>query len=107
VQDVEGSRPTKLTPLEIRERGASKNAFLSSRLCIWGPSVPDILKGNFAVRSPVDVEGKTEASLEERFEREAKKRLGGSICFVAKKRVLWDLDDAGAEEPVPDVTDET
>ena len=31
--------------------------------------------------------------LEERFERTALKRLGGSIAFVSKKKVMWDLKD--------------
>ena len=32
-------------------------------------------------------------SLEERFEKEALKKLGGSIAFVSKKKVLWDEKD--------------
>ena len=32
-------------------------------------------------------------SLEERFEREALKNLGGSIAFVSKKKVLWGDED--------------
>ncbi len=34
-----------------------------------------------------------EESLEKRFEREALKKLGGSIAFVSKKKVLWGEKD--------------
>ena len=54
----------------------------------------NILKGNFATKKKVEPKhqnGKDE--LEERFEREALKRLGGSIAFVSKKKVKWDLDE--------------
>jgi hypothetical protein len=51
----------------------------------------EFLKGNFKTKKEVDsvgVGGKD--SLEERFEQEALKKLGGSIAFVSKKKVLWD-----------------
>jgi hypothetical protein len=51
----------------------------------------DILKGNFETKKKVEVEDKGKEDLEERFEREALKRLGGSICFVSKRKVMWDL----------------
>lgn len=53
--------------------------------------MPKILKGNFETRNPVNVGPEKSKSLEERFEREALKRLGGSIAFVSKKKVAWDL----------------
>ncbi len=54
----------------------------------------DILKGNFETRKKVEPAAKSaEDELEEKFEREAMKRLGGSIAFVSKKKVKWDLDD--------------
>ncbi|CDL00638.1 conserved protein of unknown function [Magnetospirillum gryphiswaldense MSR-1 v2] len=49
----------------------------------------EFLRGNFTPKNKVVEEDKTE-SLEERFEREALKRLGGSIAFVSKKKVMWD-----------------
>ncbi|MEC9347188.1 MAG: hypothetical protein VYB54_13245 [Pseudomonadota bacterium] len=49
----------------------------------------DVLKGNFDTRHRVLAE-KKEETLEDRFEMEAKKRLGGSIAFVSKKKVMWD-----------------
>jgi hypothetical protein len=52
----------------------------------------DLLKGNFNTKKTiVDVQNKTE-SLEQRFEKEALKKLGGSIAFVAKQEVIWDDD---------------
>lgn len=56
----------------------------------------DVLKGNFKPRNAVTTEKGTEAeTLEDRFEREALKRLGGSMAFVKKHQVLWD-DEAPA-----------
>lgn len=56
----------------------------------------DVLKGNFKTKKDVKIEEANGAeSLEDRFEREALKHLGGSIAFVAKKKVLWDLDEGG------------
>lgn len=49
----------------------------------------DVLKGNFETKQKVKAETKQE-TLEDRFEMEAKKRLGGSIAFVSKKKVMWD-----------------
>jgi hypothetical protein len=49
----------------------------------------DVLKGNFDTKKTVAVEADKEENLEERFEREAKKRLGGSIAFVSRKKVMW------------------
>lgn len=51
----------------------------------------DVLRGNFETRNKVVTEEKTE-TLEDRFEIEAKKRLGGSIAYVSKKKVMWDSD---------------
>ena len=53
----------------------------------------DFLKGNFEVKNKLDGEDGKAESLEDRFEREALKRLGGSIAFVSKKKVRWDLKD--------------
>ena len=54
----------------------------------------EFLKGNFKTKKSVtklDTEGVQ--SLEERFEKEALKKLGGSIAFVSKKKVLWGEQD--------------
>lgn len=52
----------------------------------------DLLRGNFKTKQNVTLEKKKE-SLEDRFEREAMKRLGGSIAFVSKKKIKWDTTD--------------
>lgn len=53
-----------------------------------------VLKGNFNTQKKVEANKPTEeVDLETRFEREALKRLGGSIAFVSKKKVAWDLKD--------------
>lgn len=55
----------------------------------------DVLKGNFKTKHDVKVEEGKGKTLEEQFEKEALKRLGGSIAFVSKKRVLWESDSDG------------
>lgn len=52
----------------------------------------DVLKGNFQTKNAVEMKD-AEEGVEERFEREALKRLGGSIAFVSKKKVVWNIDD--------------
>ena len=55
----------------------------------------EILRGNFKTKSNVTISEDDEPDrLEDRFEREALKRLGGSITFVRKKKVKW-ADKAG------------
>ncbi len=51
-----------------------------------------VLRGNFKTKKDVKVKQETADDLETRFEREAMKRLGGSIAFVRKKQVLWGDD---------------
>lgn len=53
-----------------------------------GPDMNDVLKGNFQTKKKVVAETKND-EMEEKFEREALKRLGGSIAFVSKKKVNW------------------
>ena len=54
--------------------------------------MPNVLKGNYTPKKEVVVESKQGAeSLEERFEREALKKVGGSVAFVAKKKVTWSV----------------
>lgn len=52
----------------------------------------DVLRGNFAPKKPVQLK-QTQETLEDRFEREAQKHLGGSIAYVAKKKVVWDVKE--------------
>lgn len=51
----------------------------------------EVLKGNFATKHKVEVQSGQAPTLEERFEMEALKKLGGSMAFVSKKKVMWDL----------------
>ena len=51
--------------------------------------MPDLLKGNFDPKKNVKAEIAQEDDLEQRFEKEAMKHLGGSIAFVAKKKIKW------------------
>ena len=53
--------------------------------------MPRIQKGNFETKNPVTTGEENEKTLEEQFERAALKRLGGSIAFVSKKKVMWEL----------------
>ena len=53
----------------------------------------DILKGNFKSKKPVNVEKPADKNPEEEFESEALRRLGGSIAYVAKKKIAWDLEE--------------
>jgi len=49
-----------------------------------------VLKGNFTPAKSVEANTKAETDdLDSRFEREAMKKLGGSIAYVAKKKVKW------------------
>jgi len=51
----------------------------------------DLLKGNFKTKNKVKEEKKENNinELEDQFEKEALKHLGGSIAFVSKRKVLW------------------
>jgi hypothetical protein len=57
----------------------------------------DVLRGNFTPKKPVNVEIE-EPKLEQQFEREALKRLGGSIAFVSRKRLMWNGDSASKND---------
>ena len=51
-----------------------------------------LIKGNFNVKNEIKDEKNLDSSdtLEDQFEKEALKRLGGSIAFVSKRKVLWE-----------------
>jgi len=53
----------------------------------------DFLKGNFKTQNKVTEMPEEKTDLEGRFEREALKRLGGSVAFVSKNKVAWDLKE--------------
>jgi hypothetical protein len=50
----------------------------------------NLLKGNFKTKNKINIEEINEG-LEARFEKEALKKLGGSIAFVAKQKVIWEM----------------
>jgi CMP-N-acetylneuraminic acid synthetase len=52
-------------------------------------AMSDLLKGNFKVKQAIE-DNKPTSTAEEQFEREALKKLGGSIAFVSKQKVMWD-----------------
>lgn len=54
----------------------------------------EVLKGNFQVKKVVEAESGDDLSAQ--FEREALKRLGGSIAFVSKKKFSFGLESAEA-----------
>jgi len=57
----------------------------------------DILKGNFSTKKAVNADRREETDVD-KFEREALKRLGGSIAFVSKKKFLWNGGAEGDKE---------
>lgn len=52
----------------------------------------NVLKGNFEPAKKVTIDQERPETLEDRFEREAMKRLGGSIAYVSKKKIVWDVE---------------
>lgn len=63
--------------------------------------MPSYIKGNFEIKNDVPVEKSVGSNPEEKFERAALKRLGGSIAFVSKSRIAWSLEDE--EKPLKPV----
>jgi len=61
----------------------------------------EILRGNFEPKKKVSG-GDTKEDLNTRFEREALKRLGGSIAFVSKKKFLFGLKTEAVKPADPD-----
>ena len=53
----------------------------------------DVLKGNFSPKKKVSIE-EAKDDLNSQFEREALKRLGGSVAFVSKKKFSFGLATA-------------
>jgi hypothetical protein len=50
-----------------------------------------LLRGNYPIEQP-SAEEADPRSLEDEFELAALKRLGGSITFVARRKVVWSED---------------
>ncbi|NOX91326.1 MAG: hypothetical protein GXP18_02410 [Gammaproteobacteria bacterium] len=58
----------------------------------------NLLKGNFSTKKPVADISNEQETLEQRFEKEALKKLGGSIAFVAKQEVLWGDENTSQDD---------
>ena len=58
--------------------------------------MPEFLKGNYKVDATIEDKADA-ADSTDAFEKKALSRLGGSICFVSKKSLIWsgDKDKAG------------
>ena len=54
--------------------------------------MPEFLKGNYEVDATIE-DSADAADAADEFERKALSRLGGSICFVSKKSLIWNGDD--------------
>jgi len=53
----------------------------------------NFLKGNYKLKNKIKEKKLTkEQKLEQEFESNAKKRIGGSMVYVSKDKVNWDLD---------------
>jgi hypothetical protein len=51
-----------------------------------------IIKGNYKLKKNIKkIKLSKSEALEEKFEKEASKRLGGSMVYVSKKKINWDL----------------
>ncbi|HET6369171.1 MAG TPA: hypothetical protein VFG27_18210 [Pseudomonadales bacterium] len=57
----------------------------------------EYLKGNYKVEVKIEDHADAADSTDE-FERKALARLGGSICFVSKKTLIWNGDARVKEE---------
>src|SRR5712692_10978465 len=50
--------------------------------------MPEFLKGNYKLAAAIEDKAEAADSTDE-FEKKALSRLGGSICFVSKKSLMW------------------
>ena len=52
----------------------------------------DLLKGNYKLKKSIKKKKLSKSEeLENKFEKEASKRLGGSMVYVSKRKINWDL----------------
>ena len=53
-----------------------------------------LLKGNYKLKNQIKKKKLSQdEELEMKFEKEAQKRLGGSMVYVSKKKINWDLKE--------------
>jgi len=57
----------------------------------------EYLKGNYKLDAKIEEPAEASTDTTDEFEKKALSRLGGSICFVSKKGLIWngDKDKAG------------
>ena len=70
--------------------------------------MPEFLKGNYKVDAKIEDKGDAADSTDE-FEKKALSRLGGSICFVSKKSLIWqgEAQPAGGAAAAGEATSRT
>ena len=66
--------------------------------------MPEFLKGNYKVDAKIEDKGDAADSTDE-FEKKALSRLGGSICFVSKKSLMWQGEAAGGAAAAGEATE--
>jgi len=59
----------------------------------------EYLKGNYKLDAKIEEPAEASTDTTDEFEKKALSRLGGSICFVSKKSLMWngDKDKAKAD----------
>ncbi len=57
----------------------------------------ELLRGNYSIEQPKQADAAA-PTLEDQFELAALKRLGGSITFVAKRKVVWTDETPATDE---------
>jgi len=62
--------------------------------------MPEFLKGNYKLDAKIEDKANATDSTDE-FEKKALSRLGGSICFVSKKSLIWNGDKDKADGAGP------
>jgi hypothetical protein len=70
--------------------------------------MPEFLKGNYKLAAAIEDKAAAADSTDE-FEKKALSRLGGSICFVSKKALMWkgEAQPAGGAAAAGEATSKT
>ena len=70
--------------------------------------MPEFLKGNYKLAAAIEDKAEAADSTDE-FEKKALSRLGGSICFVSKKSLMWqgEAQPAGGAAAAGEATSRT
>jgi hypothetical protein len=55
----------------------------------------EFLKGNYELKAKIEeAADAADPDSTDEFEKKALSRLGGSVCFVSKKKLIWNGDQA-------------